>query len=471
MARPKKNKSLPEYMTERKGYYETRRPIRDGERHNFPELTGQRAVKVMPIGKVGSSLRPNKADLERHNRNLDEIEARIGTGNSKLPAITAARLSGKLYTPDQILDALTRWGAKSFKARYLSYCNGVIPLVEPFSKQRIEWSGQIAALKQHLYAYRNSDRDSLSSDEKKAVVADLVSALAQMEIDIPVSSPMVSNAGILASFLTIRIELEERSLRVATGDFAVDFDEDELDGGDGATHNALASTNSAANVQWRLSDLLEKYLSKPKHRRNLAKKKRFWDLLIRNIGDLWIHNISSPQMSDFEEKLRRTPIVKHGDFSDATFDEINQNIALLKARSSLEYKGKKTIYDHMCVYKTVFEYAVEQRVINYNPVTSYMLDKPKRDEAKKKIEIYVHDDIASIFSTPLYSGCDRIRAKPKSASGLGKLYGYRDRPGQLIGRINSAIDAADRRILCYIFGYIFQIMTSLLSSNILKYNE
>ena len=109
-------------MTERKGYYETRRPIHDGERYHFSELMGQRAVKVMPVGRIGSSQRLTKADTEKHNANLNEIEARI-SGGSGVPIWTDRKaLPGVAYAPKQIIEAITKWERISFRDRRWLTC-------------------------------------------------------------------------------------------------------------------------------------------------------------------------------------------------------------------------------------------------------------------------------------------------------------------------------------------------------------
>nr|WP_236621662.1 hypothetical protein [Asticcacaulis benevestitus] len=293
MARPKKNKNLPEYMTERKGYYETRRPIHDGERHHFPELTGQRAVKVMPVGRIGSSQRPTKTDIEKHNANLDEIEARISAG-SGVPIWTdrtdRKTLPGVVYAPEQIIEAITKWERISFRDRRLAYCNGALALIEPFSKQRMEWSQQIAKLREQLSAYRDSDRVNLPTTDQEEIKAGMLAALAQMGVSLSCDSPMASHKGILTIYLSVRISLEEKSLRVATGDFGVEPDEDEPDDDERTSLSQFSDKKSV--VGWRLSELFEKYQGVSKYRRNLDKKKRFWSLLIRNIGDQLVQNIT-----------------------------------------------------------------------------------------------------------------------------------------------------------------------------------
>ncbi len=132
-----------------------------------------------------------------------------------------------------------------------------------------------------------------------------------------------------------------------------------------------------------------------------------------------VHEITSAQMDEFAVDLRRFPVIKRPALTKLPFRRVldwqarNPNAPVL---------SKKTQWKWFLAYKRLFDYAVSIDVIANNPARAVM---PKPKGGEKERLAYDRDDIALIFSRPLFQGFDRAPTKARA-------WGYRELPGDTL---------------------------------------
>lgn len=169
----------------------------------------------------------------------------------------------------------------------------------------------------------------------------------------------------------------------------------------------LASVRVDLGIGMKLMPLFELYASvkgkvEPRQRGYVKR-------LIEYLGDPDVTQVTALQLDAFLIELRKFPNTRRN-VSDIPFVEL-----VRKAQSWDDYRvlEEKTLWNWTNTYKALFSFAVDRDLIAKN-IAANMMKKPKVSDSRFA---YGADDIATIFSTPLFNGF------------LGKATGYRKVPG------------------------------------------
>jgi integrase len=203
-----------------------------------------------------------------------------------------------------------------------------------------------------------------------------------------------------------------------------EFDGWPEDPDDTLTATLRAPTGAAANpaaptAKMPLGELVELYI-KSKRPPNPTAVRSYVRRLGEALGKPYAQDVTPAQMDAFAVDLRRFPIIKRPEIDKKPFAKI---LDLETRNPSVRLLSKKTQWKWFLTYKKLFDYAVSTGVVATNPVTNVM---PKAKGEEEERLSYDADDIALIFSRPLFQGCDRTHTKN------GTLWGYREDAGGLL---------------------------------------
>jgi integrase len=446
-------------MTEARGRYLTRFPIPEEFRAVFPKYAGRKQLITDElVGKAHPSGRPTSSDLLKHKQNIEEIEAVIERCKSQATskAVVPSSEGAFLYSPDQIIDAIDLWQRKRIdtnrkfgQERELKELHGIeVPLEEFNGRDLIshrldavcamssrviqEQSGRFKG--RYFVGFDVSCFLERGEFDAYSAIPDFQEQFAQAlngeGLSLRPNAPILGRAFAISAFAAAWARVVRSELYWLCGS--------ELHGADECNHASDIQTSSDQHVKsqiavigntryetQRLSQLFESYL-KSENRKNADRKQTHWQLLIDNFGDIDPADCEPKHFDKLKTEMRDAPLVKSGVYKGIKLSELIARKDEIKERfGNCDPREPKTVFDYFCSYKAVFEYARILRIVKFNPLEGVMPPKPK---SARKIKAYSDDDIALIFSKPLFTGCDKVR------TAFGRLWGYRNISGSVIER-------------------------------------
>jgi integrase len=173
-----------------------------------------------------------------------------------------------------------------------------------------------------------------------------------------------------------------------------------------------------------LDQLLREYLSeRPRSAKEVGEAKTYVRRLKERIGEISVRQIGKPQIAQFKGDLRRFPKRLKKRHNEMTFDEILADVGDDPAVPRLQPKTQKKWFD---IFASVFALGVAHGHLDVNPISGL---KPKITKQASPSRLrYDEEDVAQIFSSPMFTGCTRVY------NSKGRPYGYRETPGTLIVR-------------------------------------
>jgi integrase len=310
--------------------------------------------------------------------------------------VTPTRPTGARISPDKAYAAIGQWRRRAIDDAYHNHFNGLADAPEPFSSADLSWSALVHALQEHRY------------DDIADLDVRLTSALQEQGLPIAPAHPAVPR--LRPAFATAWHDVERHTARFRRDDFSgwpEDDDETEVP----------APVTSAPKPPLRLDDLVEQYVAsqRPKDEPQLRGYVR---RLKEHLGDPDVSTIDPPTLDRFLVELRKFPNTKRPAVNAMSFDEV---IEAFGADRQMPKLTAKTVWKWFSAYHRVFAYAARLGLIERNPVEGA---RPKlRAEDRGERLAYSADDVAAIFSKPLFTGAV-VRRKQ-----TGEPWGYRDEPG------------------------------------------
>lgn len=450
MGRPKANPNLPEYMVEVGSAYKIKRPIPEHAWSEFPELKGKARIKVVSLGT------DEKSAKRRFLSEIEAIEARIERAAPKplLPNHYTASFEPRLYNPDEIVEAIERWKSNRIEAnrkfgrqRDLRELNGFEVIFEEFNgrdwvshrldgiratAQRIineQWhrtKGRYFVNFQALPFHETGEFDWYSAvPEFKQMFAQ---ALACEGIHLSPDAPILDRAFAIEAFADAWSQVMKSELHWLCGSQLYRGAGDPVDEvvapSSEKPQSVIATVKNAGKIE-TLSQLLDSYLQS-EDRKNAGRKRTHWKLLLDNLGDIHPSACGAEHFNQLKIDMRKAPLVKSDAYRGLPLSNLIERKAEIEEKfGNVDPREPKTIFDYFCSYKAIFEHARILKVVSDNPLEGIMPPKPK---SSKKIKAYSDQDIALIFSRPMFLGCDRVRTQK------GRLWGYRQNSGSIIER-------------------------------------
>ena len=382
------------HVDQRDGIYRVRMVIPPAARHAFPDLpkSGDYAVSLGTRDEAGAFVKapPIIADLKRR------IAAALQT--SLQPVAQAAPA---IYRPAEILAAIERWRVAAINAAEADHFSGAAPVIPMFGAQAMEISDL---------------RHKLASETTFAQIADfedrMRGALASEGVEVSADHPLLSQPAARAWFGRAWASVEHHTEQFRRGVFK-NWPED---GTQEAPQQPFAS-QPAAIAAVTMKALLDRYIAakKPKSEDDL---RYHWRRLVERVGDVAVQTVTPDALEAFLIDLRRFPKTRRPDITKLGFDEI-----LAKHGDVGPPISEPTVWKHFVSYGQAFSYALTMRLIPFNPVAAVMPSKPK---PTKKVRAYTPEEIAALFSKPMFTGCSKTHNRK------GDLHGYRDVPGAIV---------------------------------------
>jgi integrase len=311
--------------------------------------------------------------------------------------------------PRKLERAIAVWRDQEIERAYIDHANGLAVQPAPFGEEAIARSERVYALQQGEWA-KIADFD-----------AHYAAALAQAGVEIAPAHPLLAKTR--SWFGTAWLEVERMTERFRAGDLSWAPPSAAVAAGGAPAEAAAAGPTGAGTSDdpQRLTELLERYLKKhepaePKRLRTYVRR------LSEFLGDPPLRDIRTQHLDDFLVELRRFPNSKRPDIEALPFPQV---IARFGDDPAMRRLTEQTIWSNWFVFfKALFQFAVDRGWLSANPVTHAMPRKPKGHANKR--ETYTAEEIAHIFTQPMFQGC-------KSATNAaGKAWGYRSEPGAQI---------------------------------------
>lgn len=347
---------------------------------------------------------------------LAELDARIAAARApvgvspssgmavpKVPNMSPARPAVRR---EQLLDAIEAWRNATIDGAQDAFFNGVANTFEDFGLDDMAHSERLYRLQQRKWS------EIEEFDQR------LVEALGARGIAISVDHPAIAH--IRSAFGAAWHDVETFTRQFRRGEFG-GWPEDADDAPQIALRAAGAVTaplSPPAEVL-TLSELVGRYIVS-KRPPNPTAVRSYVRRLNEALNTPHVHQVTPAQIDAFAVELRRFPIIKRPALDKLPFRKVLD----WQARNpSARLLSKKTQWKWFLVYKKLFDYAVSVGVVAANPVTPVM---PKAKGEEEERLAYDADDIALIFSRPLFHGCARTH------NSAGQLWGYRDEPGRML---------------------------------------
>ncbi len=350
--------------------------------------------------------------IERAAPIIAAIKRRIAAARRKqspLPrtAPTEARLM--VVSPDDVFEAVGRWRRDHIQQAYIDHANALVAPVNPFSDEGRQLSDR-------LYALQRSAWTELSDFDTRYVEALNVQGLA-----LAVEHPIIAKTR--HWFGQAWLEAERRIGEFRQGDFSNWPELGETPAPPPATNDTPVAANPRASEPelLRLGQLLDRYIQRerPNEDRRL---KTYIRRLSEFLGDPLIRDITTSDMDRFLVQLRRFPRTKRPEVEKMSFSKV---VAAYATDEKTPRLTDKTIWANWFVfYKRLFRFAQDRDWIAHNPVSAAMPRKPRKRALERKP--YGPEQIAELFSRPMFTGCTLSMTK------AGKPYGLREKPGPTI---------------------------------------
>nr|WP_160164168.1 site-specific integrase [uncultured Caulobacter sp.] len=359
----------------------------------------------------------NKAEaLPKAAAILAELDARIAAARApvavspssdvevlNLPSVSPARPA---LRRDQMLEAIEAWRSATIDRAQDAFFNGVADTFEDFGLEDMAHSERLYRLQQRKWF------------EIEGFDQRLIEALGSRGVVIPADHPALTH--VRSDFGAAWHDVESFARRFRRGEFD-GWPED----ADSAPHVTLRAPVAAATPPsapadiLTLSELAERYIVS-KRPPDATAVRGYVRRLSEALDAPHAHEVTAAQMDAFAVDLRRFPIIKRPALDKLPFRKVLD----WQARNpGARLLSRKTQWKWFLVYKKLFDYAVSVGVVVANPVAPVM---PKAKGEEEERLAYDADDIALIFSQPLFQGCARTH------NSVGQLWGYRDEPGGLV---------------------------------------
>ena len=359
----------------------------------------------------------NKAEaLPKAAAILAELDARIAVARapapvsafshaeaSSVPTVTPAR---PVVRREQLLDAIEAWRIATIDAAQDAFFNGVAETFEDFSLEDMATSTRHSRLQAGQWSAIEG------FDEH------LVDALGMRGIALPASHPALVH--LRGAFGSAWCDVETFMRRFRRGEFD-SWPEDTDDAPQIVLRapGGVVALPGAPIELLTLGELAERYIVS-KRPSNATAVRSYVRRLNEALDTPHVHQVTPAQMDAFAVDLRRFPIIKRPALDKLSFRKVLD----WQARNpSARLLSKKTQWKWFLVYKKLFDYAVSVGVVAANPVTPVM---PKAKGEEEERLAFDADDIALIFSQPMFQGCARTH------NSAGQLWGYRDEPGSVL---------------------------------------
>jgi integrase len=188
------------------------------------------------------------------------------------------------------------------------------------------------------------------------------------------------------------------------------------------TNDAVAVV-STAKTNLSLDELVDKFLTDEPHtEKDTNDIKRCIRRLKEFSGDIPARFVTGEHVVSLKETLWSVPKRLTREQNDMTFVALVEKLGKNRRRESA---GVKKWIDWLNV---LFAWAVVHHYMDSNPVTPGM--KPKRDKNAKPPRVrYNEDDVAAIFSTPMYQGFGNADPAQRKGRPPAIVGGFRNLPG------------------------------------------
>ena len=347
---------------------------------------------------------------------LADIEAKIAAAREPqavqpMPAKTPSATSG-LLKRDQLLSAVEAWRVDAITRAHDTFFNGAADTFEDFGLEDMAHSERLYRLQQRKWS------EIEEFDQR------MVEALVSQGLAVSPEHPALAH--IRNDFGAAWHDVESFTRQFRRGE----FDAWPEDGGEAPAAplrapasvlrgvGSVAVSPSASGASLTLTELLERFITS-KRPPDANAIRGYVRRLDEALDRPRVHEVTSAQMDEFAVDLRRFPVIKKPALNKLPFRRV---LDWQERNSSAPLLSKKTQWKWFLSYKRLFDYAVSIDVIATNPVAAVM-PKPKGEEKERLA--YDADDIALIFSRPLFQGFDRAPTK-------AKVWGYRDQPGDTL---------------------------------------
>lgn len=331
------------------------------------------------------------------------VSASSGAGVPNAPSVSPVRPAVRR---EQLLDAIEAWRSETIDRAQDAFFNGFADTFEDFGLEDMAHSERLYRLQQRKWS------EIEEFDQR------LVEALAARGVAISADHPAIVH--IRSAFGTAWHDVETFTRQFRRGEFD-GWPEDADDApqiAPRAPRSVAASLSPPAEVL-TLSELVERYIVS-KRPPNATAVRSYVRRLNEALDAPHVHQVTPAQMDAFAVDLRGFPIIKRPALDKLPFRKVLD----WRARNpSARLLSKKTQWKWFLVYKKLFDYAVSVGVVTANPVTPVM---PKAKGEEEERLAYDVNDIALIFSRPLFHGCARTH------NSIGQLWGYRDEPGSVL---------------------------------------
>lgn len=343
---------------------------------------------------------------------LTDFDASVAAARAglKVPAqskpVAPVEPSVRLFRRDQIVAAIEAWRVDTITGAHDAFFNGAADTFEDFGLDDMAHSERLYRLQQRKW--------SEIEDFDQRMVDALVSQGLAMSPEHPALAHVRNDFGAAWH------DVESFTRQFRRGEFD-GWPEDEgaattaplraptsaLRGGGG-----VAVSPGARGASLTLPELLERFIAS-KRPPDASAIRGYVRRLDEALDRPKIHEITSVQMDDFAVGLRNFPVIKKRALDKLPF----RRVLDWQARNpTAPVLSKKTQWKWFLAYKRLFDYAVSIDMIAVNPATAVM-PKPRGEERERLA--YDADDIALIFSRPLFHGFDRSPTKAKA-------WGYRE---------------------------------------------
>lgn len=347
---------------------------------------------------------------------LAEIEAKIVAAREPqtaqpVPTQTPIATSG-LLKRDQLLAAVETWRVETIGRAHDAFFNGAADTFEDFGLEDMAHSERLYRLQQRQWS------------EIEGFDQRMVEALVSRGLAVSLEHPALTH--IRNDFGAAWHDVESFTRQFRRGE----FDGWPEDGSEAPAASLRTPTSalrgaggvavspSAPGAPLTLTELLERFITS-KGPPDANAIRGYVRRLNEALDSPKVHEITSAQMDEFGVDLRRFPVIKRPALNKLPFRRV---LDWQQRNPDAPVLSKKTQWKWFLAYKRLFDYAVSIDVIVSNPVATVM---PKAKGGEKERLAYDANDIALIFSRPLFQGFDRAPTKAKA-------WGYRDQPGDTL---------------------------------------
>jgi integrase len=450
MGRPKAHPNLPEYMVKVGAAYKVKRPIPEHAWAEFPELKGKARIKVVSLGA------DEKIAKRKFLTAIEEIEKRIERSEIKasISGKDLSRSEAKLYEPKEIIDAIDNWQRRRIEAnhkfgqeRELKQLHGVDTPLEEFNgrdlishrldaisamSRRVMKEEGGRAKRPHFIEFNGACFSARGEFDAYSAIPDFHEKLAltlnEYGINLRSDAPVLAKAFVVEAFAEAWSRILKSELHWLCGSelHRIETEAESAQPQEGGETSLTEKPDKNT-----LESVFEGYL-KSKRRKDIGTKRRHWKALVEYFGNIDISKINSPELEEFKISLSTTPKTRKSKYSGIEKSKLKQ--VLIEDGSDIQkfdYLSEKTLYTYFANYKRVFEFAFDLGMIGKNPVNKTVMPvKPKYDDRKIEVRAYTDDEIVSMFSKPIFTGCSKVRAMSKTRGVIN--WGYRNKVGNII---------------------------------------